>query len=225
VYRLERRGTTYCEIQSASQLRGPSGGAIPLDVPRGEGLLDGRSSTGLCPWPDGVYRRDGDTVSYLRRGSTYCAVVNDAQSELFGFARPWQVAAEPLGDPRTFAEGRSFSGDCLWPDGVYDEPADDGWTKLYGGDKHCYYEFNQGRLIDRSQVKYVPAGSRLRTGRTDTGFCAPEQRCLRLPDEEACSGKCGRVKDRCGYWHDCEECPCRPGTIPCSDGGCRPRCD
>jgi len=197
-------GYRRCVVRDADQHRGQYASVEPLTVPASDagGLFAGRTDDGLCAWQSGWYRHASDPTVYWRLPWGVCRLQSEAHANAWGQRPVWSVADGPLGAPGSFAEGLADLGICSWPDGRYEVGADRGVYKLESG-TICYYEFNQLALVTPPIIS-VPAGSALGTMRTNQGFCAPDQRCLRRSDAEACGDRiCGEVLDVCGYRHTC----------------------
>lgn len=102
----------YCTVQTPIQMEEFGGDAlvrnVPLLVPRGQ-------DDGACPWPGGLYRRDGERAIYAlrgrfetRRGAIACRLVDPTQIAQFatlGRVRVVEADADLM-------RGRSFTGPC-----------------------------------------------------------------------------------------------------------------
>ena len=89
--------TAYCHLQSEEQLQrhgaiGPFR-RLPVRTPRGQ-------FTGICPWPNGIYRRGDDPIVYWLRGrfevvadATACRVADATRLDRMGGERLVRVVA------------------------------------------------------------------------------------------------------------------------------------
>lgn len=99
-------------------------------------LAEEGESFKLADWPAGFYRRTSETtVRYLDGQKRMCTVMNRDQLAAFGGDGIVRVVGPRSG----FMNGRTDTGICPWPDGLYRERSWTTWQALYSGGNRRYY--------------------------------------------------------------------------------------
>lgn len=130
-------------------------------------------------WPPGFYRRVSDTtIRWIAPDGRMCRVMNRDQLTAFGGDGVVRV----VGDRSTFDRGRTDTGLCPWPDGIYRETNwRNIWQFLYSVGNRRYYcnittqqHLQAFNLIDEQTnpvIHTVPNRSRLGFKREWGGDC------------------------------------------------------
>lgn len=103
-----------CRVMGTAQLDAFGGEDVVRVVGPKAGFMAGRRDTGICPWPDGIYRETRWRGIWQRLYSIdgnryYCNITTRDQLSAYN------TTELPVPNNSRLGWRRSWRGDCVWP--------------------------------------------------------------------------------------------------------------
>lgn len=119
---LSPDGRLMCRVMNNAQMDAFGGEGVVRVVGPKAGFMAGRRDTGICPWPDGIYREQRwqsiwQLLYSVGNNRYYCNITTRQQLNAYDLL---DEATSPLvmTVPNTSRLGwrRTWRGDCVWPE-------------------------------------------------------------------------------------------------------------
>lgn len=110
VYALNANNSTYCYVQSPTQMN-LFGGFSKVREVGSDSFKAGSRDVGKCGWPNGFYRKKSKPEVYGLNDKQACYVNSPQMMDAYGGFKRVRVVEDSVD---LFAQ-RKFVGDCLWP--------------------------------------------------------------------------------------------------------------